>query len=82
MFMKEKYINDITFRLSLVETYIRQENSMNLYDANIHAETFICDLLNIIFGYHLENLNFFSMFLPSKHLISKLKEGKRRRWTL
>lgn len=58
MFTREKYIADIIQRLSWVTATIEQQNSLNLYSINIHAETFFCGFLNVIFGYQLNNLNF------------------------
>lgn len=57
MMTKEMYINDIINRLSWLATQIKLRNSLKLYDADIHAESFFCGLLNVILGYHLENLN-------------------------
>lgn len=57
MFSKEKYILNITKQLSYICTNVKLLNSLNLNDINIHAESFFCELLNIIFGYQLHNLN-------------------------
>ncbi len=57
MLTRERYISDIAERLSWVTTSVELKNSLNLYDINIHAESFFCELLNLIFGYQLENLN-------------------------
>ena len=57
MLTRETYINEIVSRLSYLESTIKCRNSLNLYDIDIHAESFFCELLNLAFGYKLENLN-------------------------
>lgn len=47
-------------------------NHQNLYDINIHSETFFCGLLNVIFGYNLENINDSEKNFPSIDLEDKL----------
>lgn len=58
MLARESYINSIVDKLSWMDTTVRLRNSQNLYDVDIHAESFFCELLNLIFGYKLENLNY------------------------
>lgn len=57
MLTRENYIHEIEDRLSAVELTVKRRNSLNLYDINIHAESFFCELLNLVFRYKLENLN-------------------------
>lgn len=57
MLMRESYIIEIEDRLSWLETTVKRRNSMNLFDVDIHIESFFCELLNLVFGYNLENLN-------------------------
>ena len=57
MLTRENYINEIVNRLSWFESTVRLKNSLNLYDIDIHAESFFCELLNLNLGYKLENLN-------------------------
>lgn len=59
MLTRENYINEIVNRLSWFESTVRLKNSLNFYDIDIHAESFFCELLNLILGYKLENLNHF-----------------------
>lgn len=59
MLTRETYINEIVSRLSYLESTVKCRNSLNLYDIDIHAESFFCELLNLSFGYKLENLNHF-----------------------
>ncbi|MEA5057940.1 MAG: SMEK domain-containing protein [Anaerotignum propionicum] len=44
-------------KLAWIQSMVKMSNGINLYDINIHAETFFCKLLNLIFGYDLINLN-------------------------
>lgn len=57
MFSREKNINEITEQLSWISTIIELRNSLNLNSISVHAESFFCGLLNIVFGYQLHNLN-------------------------
>ena len=57
MLTREIYIHEIESRLSWLDSTVRLRNSLNLYDIDIHAESFFCELLNLVFGYKLENLN-------------------------
>lgn len=57
MLTREIYIHEIESRLSWRDSTVRLRNSLNLYDIDIHAESFFCELLNLAFGYTLENLN-------------------------
>lgn len=58
MLLRERYINDVVNRLSWISTTVNLRNSLNLYDIDIHSESLFCELLNLVFGYHLENLNY------------------------
>lgn len=58
MFLRENYINNITSKLSWLVSEIKQKGFLKLYNDHIHAETFFCGLLNVIFDYHLKNANF------------------------
>ena len=57
MLKREEYIKEIQIRLSWIATYVSYRNSLNLQDVNVLAEDFICGLLNLVYGYELENLN-------------------------
>lgn len=59
MLTRETYIKEIESRLTWLELTVRHRNSLNLYDIDIHAESLFCELLNLVFGYKLENLNHF-----------------------
>lgn len=55
---RENYIKSISDNLALFQKSIEFRTELNMYDLNINAENFVRDLLNIIFNYSLENLNF------------------------
>jgi len=54
---RENYIKSISDNLALFQKSIEFRTELNMYDLNINAENFVKDLLNIIFNYSLENLN-------------------------
>ena len=54
---REKYINFITDSLAGLKCQVEFRNSINLYDIDIIAEDFYKDLLNLVYGYNLFNLN-------------------------
>jgi hypothetical protein len=55
---RELSINKITNHLGVIKNQIGLRNSIHLYDINIHSEEFFKDLLNKVYGYQLENLNY------------------------
>lgn len=65
MLQQEHYIKEITDKLAWINSKVDLSSSLNLYDIAIHSETFFCDLLNIIFGYNLHNVNFSSKNYPA-----------------
>ena len=48
---------EISMYLSGLEHYIKLSNSQGLYDIDIIMEDFFCELLNLLYGYELTNLN-------------------------
>jgi hypothetical protein len=54
---KEIYIKQISDNLGILRHQVELRNSLQLYDINILAEDFFKDLLNLVYGYQLENLN-------------------------
>lgn len=65
MYSREIYIQEITSRLAWIKGKVELLDSLNLYDINIHSETFFCGLLNVVFGYNLKNLNQTETNFPS-----------------
>lgn len=57
MLQRETYIREIVSRLSWMQAEVQLRNSLNLYDLDIHAEVFFCELLNLVFGWSLIDLN-------------------------
>ena len=63
---KEAMMDQITDKLSTLETRVKNSNSMGLTDINSAAEDLYCSLLNIVLGgYHLKNLNLLQMDFPA-----------------
>lgn len=65
MYSRDFYIQEITSRLAWIKGKVELLDSLNLYDINIHSEMFFCELLNIVFGYNLKNLNYMGKNFPS-----------------
>jgi hypothetical protein len=57
MFTKEELLKRISDGLAVLEVSTRNRGWMHLLDQNIIAESFCGDMLNIIYGYNLVNLN-------------------------
>lgn len=57
MFLREKYIDEITNQLAWISAKVELLDSLNLNSINVHAESFFCGLLNTVFGYQLQDLN-------------------------
>lgn len=57
MIKKEMYLKDIADNLALLSREVEILNCVNFYDINIVAEDFFAELLNLIYGYNLKNLN-------------------------
>jgi hypothetical protein len=57
MFNRHDYINNIIDKLSFLKTKVELSNPLNLTDVNIISENFFRDLLNLVYGLHLENIN-------------------------
>lgn len=51
------YFNYIDEKLNLLALRIEKRGKLNLLDLNIHSETFFANLLNVIYGFSLKNLN-------------------------
>lgn len=55
----QNYINIIYDKLAILSTEIRLRGKFNMYDIHIVAETFFAELMNLIFGYQLKNINLY-----------------------
>ena len=49
MLLREQNMNVISSRLTYLQIMIKNRNSLNLTDINIHAENFYRDLFNLVF---------------------------------
>jgi hypothetical protein len=57
MITSAKYVNYIVETLNILRQELISLDGLKLYDGNIHAENFICTLLNMCYDYELINLN-------------------------
>lgn len=53
----KSYLADITYYLSVLRYNVEHNNAINLYDINIISENFYNQLLNMVYGYKLQNIN-------------------------
>lgn len=58
MLVRKRDFDSIEIYLTLLNTSINLRSSLNILDLNIHSENFFRDFLNLIFSWHLENMNF------------------------
>lgn len=54
---RDIYIAKIKTLLNILKSEIKDSGKLNLLDINVHAEDFFRDLLNLIYGWQLQNLN-------------------------
>lgn len=54
---REVYLENISKNLAILSYQVKSLNTINLYNINIVAEDFYTGLLNLIYGYNLENVN-------------------------
>ena len=71
MLQNEILVNDIRKGLAYFQAYIKPGPSVNLTDTNVHAEDFVANLLNALFGWNLENTNNAVANYPCIDLIDK-----------
>ncbi len=57
MLTRGKLLGDIMEGLGQLNFVLQTRNRLGLYDLNKCCEDFIKDLLNLIYGYNLSNLN-------------------------
>lgn len=70
MLTKENLAKDIIFRLSCLETYIKNINAIGLFDANLIAEDFFANFLSILHNSSFLNANLFEKNYTSIDLIN------------
>ena len=74
MLKKELYLKLIVDGLSQLRSQVELLNTINLYDINIASEDFFAGLLNLIYGYHLSNLNDIEKNAPGIDLVDEKKQ--------
>ncbi|MEZ5691664.1 MAG: SMEK domain-containing protein [Rickettsiales bacterium] len=57
MLERQKHIDKIIEKLSMLKTQVELSNSLNLTDTNVVSENFYRDFLNLLYGYNLQNIN-------------------------
>jgi hypothetical protein len=65
MIERQSLLNFISDRLAIIKSKVEISNPTNLTDVNIISENFYRDLLNIVFGYKLINLNIIAQNAPA-----------------
>ena len=54
---RDIYVTKIKTLLNILKGEIKDSGKLNLVDINVHAEDFFRDLLNLIYGWQLQNMN-------------------------
>lgn len=57
MLVREDCVEFITTQLAIIKSKVELCSSLNLLNINIHMESFMCGLLNLVYSYNLVNLN-------------------------
>lgn len=73
MLQREILIADIRKGLAVFQNYVRPGGTLNLTDSNVHAEDFVAELLNSIYGWSLLNTNKVTANYPCIDLIDEQK---------
>lgn len=68
---RSNYFNYIEKNITLLALRIENRGKINLLDLNIYSETFFADLLNMLLGYQLINLNIIKQNIEGIDLIDK-----------
>jgi hypothetical protein len=56
-YLRQDLMDNIIEKLTFVKAKVEVSNPLNLTDVNIISENFYRDLLNLVFGYRLKNIN-------------------------
>ena len=70
MFPSEALAKNFLFGLSILDSYVKLCGKVRLTDIHIVSEQFICELLNIVYGFQLSNANGDNSSTPGYDLIS------------
>lgn len=57
MLVREECMDYITSQLAIIKSKVELCGSLNLLNINVHMESFMCGLLNLVYSYNLVNLN-------------------------
>lgn len=57
MLKRAKLVEEIRLTFATLAAYIKPGGSLNLTDINVHAEDFVCELLNLVHSWNLKNAN-------------------------
>lgn len=71
---RSRYFNYIEEKLSVLSYRIIERGKINLLDLNIYSETFFAELMNLLFGYGLKNINAFKQNMAGIDLIDEKNE--------
>lgn len=74
MLSKETYLKEVASGLALLSKEVTILNAVSLYDINIVAEDFFPGLLNLVYGYKLENANYLEKNAPAIDLFDKINK--------
>jgi len=64
MLRREELLERISLSLATLRSYIDLKGLIHLFDTHIIAEDFMANLLNLVFGYNLQNLNYIHLNQP------------------
>lgn len=68
---RSNYFNYIEKKIALLALRIENRGKINILDLNLHSETFFADLLNMLLGFQLTNLNIMKQNIEGIDLIDK-----------
>ncbi|MGO4498612.1 ABC-three component system protein [Paenibacillus sp. 2RAB27] len=71
---RSHYFNFIEEKLNVLAYRITAKGKLNLLDLHVHSEDFYLSLLNLLFGWQLENLNAFKQNVEGIDLIDNLNK--------
>src|SRR5687768_9391087 len=74
MFKRGELVNGIIEQLIHISNVLMEKSKLNLTDDNIHAESFMRELLNLIFDLELQDLNIVNANYPGIDLGDKQKK--------
>ncbi len=74
MLVRENLIKNITYKLSVLKSYIELKNIINHYDINIISENFYRDFFNLVYDFNLENANYKKENMPAIDLVDDINK--------